>query len=279
MRRAWLVLAAVGVAACARILGFSHPSASAFPHRAHVVAGVTCTRCHVGIDHDDGRALHLPDDTTCTSCHAKPHDTHPCMQCHAAPTALAELADARAHLTFDHARHAAPTRNDCVRCHIGVAEGDDRLRPPMATCFRCHDHDAARDARKCDACHRDLEDARELPETHLAHDGDWLREHGTRAASSGDLCQSCHRDEFCAECHGKTVAVLPATARFETRSQRRSTARASRRATRSRRARSPARARPVTRRTAARAVTLPSSRRRWPPEPAPTRLGGPDGGR
>jgi hypothetical protein len=101
-----------------------------------------------------------------------------------------------------------------MRCHVGIAEGDQHLRPPMATCFSCHDHEAARDARTCDACHRGLEDTKLLPQSHLAHDADWLREHGTRAASSGELCQSCHREKFCAECHGVTVAVLPATAHF-----------------------------------------------------------------
>jgi hypothetical protein len=53
-----------------------------------------------------------------------------------------------------------------------------------------------------------------LPETHLAHDGDWMREHGTRAASSGELCESCHRQAFCASCHGQTVPALPATLAF-----------------------------------------------------------------
>ena len=106
-------------------------------------------------------------------------------------------------------------RGDCVRCHVGISEGDTHLLPPMATCFRCHDHDAARDARTCDACHRGLDNTTMLPQSHLAHDGDWMREHGTKAASSGDSCQSCHRESFCAECHAKTAVVIPATAHFE----------------------------------------------------------------
>jgi hypothetical protein len=101
-----------------------------------------------------------------------------------------------------------------MRCHVGISEGDDHLRPPMANCFMCHEHDAARDARTCDACHRGLEDTRALPQTHLAHEGDWLHEHGTRAAAAADLCQSCHRESFCAGCHGQTVPILPATAHF-----------------------------------------------------------------
>jgi hypothetical protein len=84
----------------------------------------------------------------------------------------------------------------------------------MATCFKCHDKDAERDGRRCDACHRDLAAEGTLPETHLAHDGDWLREHGARASSSGELCESCHTQSMCASCHGQTAPALPADLSF-----------------------------------------------------------------
>lgn len=207
------VVAVIAGGACAGLLGLTHGGPTAFPHRAHVLAGVTCTTCHPAMG-SGGDALHLPADTTCVGCHAKPHDAHPCLGCHAAPTAIAELVEAREHLVFAHQPHLARTAGDCMRCHVGIAEGDDHLRPPMATCFKCHAHDAARDARRCDACHRGLAETTLLPQSHLAHDGDWLREHGTRAASSGELCQACHQEKFCAECHGANVAVLPATQHF-----------------------------------------------------------------
>jgi hypothetical protein len=210
-----VVLGCFAIAACAGVLGLTRSGPQAFPHRKHVVAGISCTQCHTGITADDGTALHVPDDASCTAtCHTKPHDEHSCLNCHAAPNALVELAQARDHLKFDHRRHEPRASGNCVKCHVGVATGDDHLRPPMAACFRCHDHDAARDARTCDACHKNLEDSKTLPQSHLAHDADWLREHGTRAASSGDLCQSCHREQFCASCHGKTVAAIPAMQKF-----------------------------------------------------------------
>jgi len=213
MRRIAVVITIL-LAACAGILGLTGSAPQAFPHRKHALIGIPCTQCHVGLGTDKG-ALHLPTAASCLECHAKPHDTHPCLACHAAPGAIEELADTRAHLLFDHKQHMPATKGDCVRCHVGISEGDTHLLPPMATCFRCHDHDAARDARTCDACHRGLDNTTMLPQSHLAHDGDWMREHGTKAASSGDSCQSCHRESFCAECHAKTAVVIPATAHFE----------------------------------------------------------------
>ncbi len=106
MKRITLVIAML-LAACAGILGLTHDGPQAFPHRKHVLAGVSCTHCHVGIGSDDGRALHLPTETTCLECHVKPHDAHPCFACHVAPAAIGELAEAREHLVFDHRTHIA----------------------------------------------------------------------------------------------------------------------------------------------------------------------------
>src|SRR5262249_22493305 len=151
----------------------------------------------------------LPDDTTCRSCHPKPHDERSCMSCHSSPTAAGAAVEARDHLTFSHAGHLARMDGDCVRCHTGVRDQGAALRPKMATCLTCHPHDEQFTPDRCDSCHVDLEAERVLPESHVVHDGDWLHEHGTRAASASDLCMTCHAQRSCASCHGKTTAVLP----------------------------------------------------------------------
>jgi hypothetical protein len=79
----------------------------------------------------------------------------------------------------------------------------------MAECLACHQHEKQWGARDCDGCHRDLPAERVLPSSHVVHEGDWLREHGVRAASSRDLCATCHSEASCASCHGVTVPTLP----------------------------------------------------------------------
>jgi hypothetical protein len=85
----------------------------------------------------------------------------------------------------------------------------------MATCLRCHEHQDQFDPDRCDTCHVDLEGERTLPESHLVHDGNWLREHGVRAASDAAMCGSCHTERSCATCHGVTAPMVPAKARFD----------------------------------------------------------------
>jgi hypothetical protein len=120
MKRVVVALVIV-LGACAGVLGLSKSGPQAFPHRKHVIAGVACTKCHTSIDKDDGTALHIPDDDSCKNCHTKPHDSRPCLGCHAEASALPELVEARQHLLFDHGTHQAQTKGNCVRCHVGIA--------------------------------------------------------------------------------------------------------------------------------------------------------------
>jgi hypothetical protein len=56
---------------------------------------------------------------------------------------------------------------------------------------------------------------RVLPESHVVHGPDFMREHGVRAASEMGLCTSCHSGRTCAACHGLTIAALPARLHFD----------------------------------------------------------------
>lgn len=208
-----LMMLALSLAACASVLGIrpqvpSHP----FEHRAHILQGINCVECHrgVGLAKDTG-PLHFPSDAECVRCHRKPHDERPCQGCHGEPYVRDAAELARAHLRFEHSRHMLAAKGDCVRCHVEVTEArPDSALPRMATCFGCHEHRDQWTLRDCNGCHVDLEAEGTMPDDHLVHDGDWLREHGTRAASARDLCASCHTERQCASCHGEgTVPALP----------------------------------------------------------------------
>jgi hypothetical protein len=214
-----IMLLAVSLAACAGILGIRRESTSRpFEHRAHILKGINCVECHAGVDTaGEGGSLHFPTDATCRGCHQKPHDERSCQGCHGEPYVRQAVELARSQLRFTHSRHMLAAKGDCVHCHVEVTETrPDAVLPKMATCFGCHEHRDEWALRNCDGCHVDLTAETTLPDDHMVHEGDWIREHGTRAASARDLCATCHSERQCASCHGVgTVPGLPARLAFD----------------------------------------------------------------
>ena len=204
------------VVACAAMLGIKPDGPKPFEHRAHVLKGVNCLLCHRGVDAEQGPSpMHMPEDKDCLSCHEKPHNPNPCGACHTSPHVRAGVQAAREHLKFEHAKHAEAVQGNCIRCHIDVAEHDGPLRPSMATCFGCHEHEKQWSINDCDGCHVDLQMEHVPPASHVVHGPDFMREHGVRAASEMGLCQSCHTERTCAGCHGVTIAALPSRLHFD----------------------------------------------------------------
>jgi hypothetical protein len=218
LRAALFVAMAVLLVACARVLGIKPPEAKPFPHHEHLVKGINCRECHGGIAQStDADPSHMPGPDTCVRCHEKPHDDHDCRDCHGQAYTREGADLARENLKFQHATHVARQKGECVHCHQGVETSSDHVRPAMAICLSCHEHqdDFAPD-RTCDRCHKDLRGERVRPASHVVHDGDWLREHGGRASSARELCATCHSERFCATCHGvRTVPALPERMTFD----------------------------------------------------------------
>ena len=218
-RRALLLLliAVVGLsAACAEILGFRPPGPRPFEHRAHVLQGISCTRCHGGVSMagEEG-PQHLPTSGDCRSCHDHPHDEHSCAGCHGLATTRAGAARARQILRFEHSTHVPRVKGDCVRCHVDIERGADALRPRMATCGSCHEH-TQQIVTDCDACHVDIHEEGVTPDDHMIHGPNFLREHGdARRRRTRQICSSCHQDSFCAGCHGVTTPALPEHLAFD----------------------------------------------------------------
>jgi hypothetical protein len=213
-----LVVVVAGTGACAGILGIKNESkAHPFEHRAHTLEGIHCIKCHTGIQTaGDQGDLHLPSNESCVKCHEKPHDTRPCNDCHGLPYTRASVARAREVLRFSHAEHAEATHADCVKCHADAGSGSAILRPKMATCLGCHQHDKEMSAGDCDGCHVDLRDEGTMPEDHLVHGPNFAKDHAAVAQSSAELCKSCHSETFCASCHaGERMPTTPDRLAFD----------------------------------------------------------------
>ena len=212
-----LLVVGVLLAACAGVLGTRRAPSHPFEHRAHVSKGVNCLTCHAGIiAAESSSGLHLPTTDVCLKCHEKPHDSRACAGCHGEDDVRTGAAMAAQHLRFDHRAHMPAVRGDCVRCHVAVGLArPETIRPKMATCFGCHQHEKQWAVSDCEGCHIDMQAESSLPSDHVVHDGDWLREHGVRAASARDLCASCHSQRSCASCHGVNAPALPARLAFD----------------------------------------------------------------
>jgi predicted CXXCH cytochrome family protein len=213
-----LLVVAIVASACAGVLGIRREPAHPFEHRGHVLKGVGCLECHQGVGSAGDRgALHFPSADDCRRCHEKPHDERTCELCHGESHVRGGAELARRHLRFEHSAHMTAAKGDCVRCHVEVGvDRPEALRPKMATCFGCHQHEDQWRTRDCDGCHVELAAEGTLPSSHLVHEGDFVREHGVRAASARDLCASCHSERQCAGCHGVgVVPALPARLAFD----------------------------------------------------------------
>jgi predicted CXXCH cytochrome family protein len=219
-RELLLAAAGLGLVACAGLLGVRTPPAHPFEHRAHVVKGIACVRCHTRVASADASApLDLPTTALCVSCHTQPHDRNPCGTCHGREEDRHGVAQAKQHLAFSHADHRGTTQGRCTRCHDTVQFHDGTLRPPMATCLGCHEHRDQWASRTCAPCHRDLQGERSRPMSHVVHGDDFLRAHGSAAASARDLCSTCHEESTCVGCHGVNVPALPSSWHFDRPSQ------------------------------------------------------------
>lgn len=183
-------------------------------HLKHGFAGVNCARCHAAFqaNEPDG-TLHLPKDTTCIECHQERKPTctsEQCATCHVnddTPGALKALDEA---IFFDHVKHLERMKGDCIRCHRGAAQADATgggALPTMADCRGCHAEWI--DGLLCTKCHASLAQYAIVPVTQQAHRPGFFREHGRHFERGGDLCQQCHGQTFCRDCHDRRNPLPP----------------------------------------------------------------------
>jgi len=123
-----------------------------------------------------------------------------CLQCHDAN----RKATSGYRIKIDHVEHAK-RNGSCVSCHVRTAhpvESRGRALTFMAECFTCHGTpDQPEASAECNVCHPD--DYELIPPTH--ENKQWAKKHGETAVSDFGLCEMCHTEQFCTDCHGVTM--------------------------------------------------------------------------
>jgi hypothetical protein len=215
-----------------------------FDHAKHMgkEIGATCKTCHAAAYKSRSAADVLtPSGEVCDACHSSDHSnlaavkagdgaTGQCAFCHLGykasdRNAVVPLEIARANLIFDHAAHAG-RQIACPQCHGRVSALELATRdqlPRMAGCFRCHqapDSASRGDAKgACETCHVPGRSQGTRIQTMFAsgslrppawlhnaeHTPDFVERHKSVAADDSAFCASCHKEDFCTDCHDGRV--------------------------------------------------------------------------
>jgi hypothetical protein len=179
-----------------------------FPHGLHLTQikcggpglpdCVSCPTCHQ-FAHQN--VSPLPSVQICTRCHKK-HGEEALQSIRPPSTVPEEIAHT---VHFPHAKHLAmpKIRGQCVKCHPGTVDttGGKTLFPPMEKCFGCHEHQEQWNKNECAPCHKQSDLTRIMPQTFMRHDEAFQRKHGRFARARAKLCQQCHTQSQCDDCH------------------------------------------------------------------------------
>lgn len=211
--RPLVFVAPVFAVACATLFGIGPPVDRArAPHARHKKADVECLACHETIyDATDLSAMDLPKEKKCYECHKDQKAEKDCKYCHTVPNDPRPFTPRERHLNFNHKKHLENEEigDDCTKCHKKLPEPGDLtgLTPPMEACTACHEHEEMYQNGECDRCHQDLSVFALRPISRFEHQGDFLHTHMGAARSRPDACATCHDQQFCADCHVRTVAT------------------------------------------------------------------------
>jgi hypothetical protein len=201
------------LSACAGLVGTmgANDEKIKAPHQRHKEADVDCATCHETIfDSTTVEDRDLPKEKVCLGCHKEEKtEKNNCAFCHSKAEPGTYPTRAR-WVKFNHSTHMERTNEDCSVCHKQLPEPTwtEQVKPTMATCLNCHEHQAQYDKGQCDVCHKDLSVFQLRPVSDYSHQGNWLQNHRLEARSSEANCATCHEQNFCVQCHAaQTVPV------------------------------------------------------------------------
>jgi hypothetical protein len=203
----------------------------AFDHAQHLAKGAECLDCHPRAAESRSSLDNLiPTEEACEDCHpidrSKPLKERPagaaparCDACHVgfdpAVGAVRRVDIPRPNIKFDHAAHVSRDI-DCATCHGDFAAEGVKLAtrdqlPKMLLCLQCHDNRKA--SKQCTTCHlaaggwrmqTEFRQGTLKPSGSLrgaAHTPMFRTQHKTAAQNDPRFCESCHKKEFCIDCH------------------------------------------------------------------------------
>lgn len=207
-----------------------------FSHAQHLARSMDCTQCHTKVA-TSASSLdnNLPREAACAACHAidrkglapvasseGPSSVVPtgeCSACHPGfqpGAALRRLKMPVPNLKFSHKAHL-DRGTPCQACHGDLLrEGVDLATraqlPSMQLCLGCHNGKQA--SEECSLCH--ITAAGGVLKTEFAglgalaptgnlrgaaHDMAFRQFHKYAAQNDQSFCGSCHKKEFCVDCH------------------------------------------------------------------------------
>ncbi len=206
-----------------------------FNHGQHLKIGMDCEQCHTSID-ASRRASdnNFPRGKVCDQCHGaqhpKPVDGEAkCGLCHTSVDDAGRVTEGlrapRPLLVFNHQLHAS-AGSACEDCHGDMSRvrlATSLQLPSEQDCLTCHDGFGA--TNRCGACHptessgrlqiRAIDD-RSMPALvpkddnswGAAHDLAFVEDHASISKSNPKLCESCHDDTFCIDCHAGSIRPM-----------------------------------------------------------------------
>lgn len=211
-----------------------------FNHKKHMKdQGMKCVDCHEqATKSTKAEDRMMPPGATCDGCHGSDHKDlkavkggeagfGSCDMCHVPWTPdrgndVARMEVPTAHLKSNHKVHA--DRNiGCEACHGAVQEVELATReqlPRMKGCFGCHAMNGpgrGKAKNDCTSCHDTVpsgqmqvafKEGKLLPPRwmgNMEHTADFLDRHKRVAADNAQACGSCHKEDFCTDCHDGRV--------------------------------------------------------------------------